>query len=101
MTVLRHPACPGRYAVGCFGRVRHQKGTDLFVDAMIALLPQFPDWTAVITGRVTAGTQAFADELEDSIDAAGLSDRIVLSWRSAGHQALVPARLALCRAVAQ
>ena len=33
---------PGRYAVGCFGRVRHQKGTDLFVDAMIALLPRFP-----------------------------------------------------------
>ncbi len=42
---------PGRYAVGCFGRIRYQKGTDLFVDAMIALLPDFLEWTAVITGQ--------------------------------------------------
>jgi mannosyltransferase len=67
---------PGRFAVGCFGRVRHQKGTDLFVDAMIALLPDFPDWTAVITGRVTAEHQAFADGLRERIEKAGLSDRI-------------------------
>ena len=33
---------PGRHRIGCFGRVRHQKGTDLFVEAMIALLPQLP-----------------------------------------------------------
>jgi mannosyltransferase len=68
---------PGRFAIGCFGRVRHQKGTDLFVDAMIALLPQFPDWTAVITGRVTAEHKAFADSLKRKIDEAGLSARIV------------------------
>ncbi|MGG2478097.1 hypothetical protein ACNVD4_22235, partial [Rhizobium sp. BR5] len=30
---------PGQYLIGCFGRVRHQKGTDLFVRAMIELLP--------------------------------------------------------------
>src|SRR5438874_4410506 len=30
---------PGRYAIGCFGRVRAQKGSDAFVDAMRALLP--------------------------------------------------------------
>ncbi|MDN5928424.1 MAG: glycosyltransferase family 4 protein [Hyphomicrobiales bacterium] len=68
---------PGRFAVGCFGRVRHQKGTDLFVEAMITLLPDFPDWTAVITGRVTAEHQAFADELKQKIERAGLSNRIV------------------------
>lgn len=68
---------PGRYAVGCFGRIRHQKGTDLFVDAMIELLPLFPDWTAVISGRVTAEHTVFADELHRRITAAGLSDRIV------------------------
>jgi mannosyltransferase len=67
---------PGRFAVGCFGRIRHQKGTDLFVEAMIALLPEFPDWTAVITGRVTAEHQAFADELRRKIEKAGLSSRI-------------------------
>ncbi|PHP64857.1 glycosyl transferase family 1 [Zhengella mangrovi] len=67
---------PGRYAVGCFGRVRAQKGTDLFVEAMIALLPGRPDWTAVITGRVTPEHRAFADGLQARIDAAGLGERI-------------------------
>jgi mannosyltransferase len=65
------------FAVGCFGRIRHQKGTDLFVDAMIALLPSHPDWTAVIAGRVTAENQAFADDLQKRIAEAGLRDRIV------------------------
>jgi mannosyltransferase len=68
---------PGRFAVGCFGRVREQKGTDLFVDAMIQLLPQFPDWTAAIAGRVTVENRGFAQTLQDKIDKAGLSERIV------------------------
>jgi mannosyltransferase len=67
---------PGRYLVGCFGRVRHQKGTDLFVQAMIELLPQYPEWTAVVCGRVTKEHRAFADELTKAVTAAGLSDRI-------------------------
>lgn len=68
---------PGRYAIGCFGRVRPQKGTDLFVDAMIALLPRYPDWTAVITGLVTSDNEGFAAELRRKIADAGLSERIV------------------------
>jgi mannosyltransferase len=68
---------PGRYAVGCFGRIRRQKGTDLFIDAMIELLPEFPEWTAVITGRVTPEHRGFADELKKKIDDAGLFDRII------------------------
>ncbi|MEP9388920.1 glycosyltransferase family 4 protein [Mesorhizobium sp. KR9-304] len=68
---------PGRFAVGCFGRIRQQKGTDLFVDAMIELLPRFPDWTAVIAGRVTAENFGFAQALKARIAKAGLADRIV------------------------
>jgi len=68
---------PGRHAIGCFGRVRHQKGTDLFVEAMIALLPRHPDWTAVIAGMVTAENEAFAAVLKQRIAEAGLADRIV------------------------
>jgi len=68
---------PGRYAVGCFGRIRHQKGTDLFVDAMIELLPDHPDWTAIITGRTTGQHAAFAAEQKDKIRRAGLEDRIL------------------------
>lgn len=67
---------PEGRAIGCFGRVRHQKGTDLFVDAMIALLPAHPGWFAVITGRVTAEHAGFARRLEEKVAAAGLSDRI-------------------------
>jgi mannosyltransferase len=68
---------PGRYVVGCTGRVRHQKGTDLFVEAMIRLLPKYPEWTAIITGRTTADNQAFERGLKQKVREAGLSDRIV------------------------
>lgn len=68
---------PDLRLVGCFGRVRRQKGTDLFVDAMIALLPDRPGWTAVITGRTTAEHRAFEDELRRRVAEAGLSDRIL------------------------
>ncbi|MBB2715542.1 UNVERIFIED_ORG: mannosyltransferase [Rhizobium etli] len=68
---------PGRYLVGCFGRVRHQKGTDLFVKAMIELLPQHPEWTAVVSGRVTAEHVGFGDKLKADVAAAGLADRIL------------------------
>lgn len=69
---------PGRYAIGCFGRVRSQKGTDVFVAAMCRLLPLHPDWCAVIVGPITPDQQAFADELQQQIEAAGLRDRVRL-----------------------
>ena len=67
---------PGRFGIGCFGRIRHQKGTDLFVEAMIRLLPFYPDWTATIFGRVTADNAGFAEQLSARIARAGLSERI-------------------------
>jgi mannosyltransferase len=65
---------PGKYAIGCFGRVRAQKGTDLFVDAMCALLPKYPDYTAVIIGPVD--DRGFANTLAERVQAAGLADRV-------------------------
>src|SRR5882724_6718075 len=70
---------PGRYAIGCFGRVRAQKGSDVFVDAMIRLLPRYPDFTAVIVGAVVPEQQGFANNLKRRIEAAGLSSRIVIT----------------------
>jgi mannosyltransferase len=61
---------------GCFGRIRHQKGTDLFVDTMINLLPDNPDWMAIIAGRTTVEHAAFEKNLRERIAAAGLTDRI-------------------------
>lgn len=67
---------PTTKLVGCFGRVRRQKGTDLFVDAMIALLPRHSGWQAIVAGRATPEHLAFEAELRGKIEAAGLSDRI-------------------------
>ena len=68
---------PGRLVVGCSGRVRPQKGTDLFVEAMVALLPRHPRWTAVVTGRATAEHSDFLTALRDRVAAAGLAERIL------------------------
>lgn len=70
-------ALPGRYAIGCFGRIRYQKGTDLFVDAMLRLLPDYPDWTAVVTGRVTAQHLGYYQRLLHRVTTSGLEQRIV------------------------
>jgi mannosyltransferase len=67
----------GSKIAGCFGRVRHQKGTDVFVDAMIALLPSRPDWIAIIAGRATAKHMAFENALKARVENAGLSGRIL------------------------
>ena len=62
--------------VGCFGRIRAQKGTDLFVEAMIELLPRHPAAQGIIMGGVTRDQQGFVDALKARIDAAGLGDRL-------------------------
>ena len=67
---------PGKFGIGVFGRVRAQKGTDRFVHAMCRLLPRYPDFTAVIVGRITPEQKAFADDLRAGIAAAGLGGRI-------------------------
>jgi len=70
---------PGRFAIGCFGRVRAQKGSDVFVDAMCRLLPRHPDFTAIIVGAITPEQMPFANDLRKRIAAAGLQSRIVIT----------------------
>ncbi|MGX9426432.1 MULTISPECIES: glycosyltransferase [Bradyrhizobium] len=67
---------PGAYAIGCFGRVRAQKGSDVFVAAMCRLLPRYPDFSAVLVGAVVPEQQGFASGLKQRIEAAGLTSRI-------------------------
>jgi mannosyltransferase len=78
-TAFAEAGLPGRYAVGCFGRVRAQKGTDVFVDAMCRLLPRYPDFCAVIVGAITADQTGFANDLKKRIEAAGLQSRVVMT----------------------
>src|SRR6266849_4133151 len=68
MAAFAQAGLAGRYAVGCFGRVRAQKGSDVFVEAMCRLLPRYPDFTAVIVGAVTPEQQGFANELKQRIE---------------------------------
>ena len=63
--------------IGCYGRIRAQKGTDLFVQAAIALCHRFPDLSAVMIGRALPKDAAFLASLRDQVRAAGLTDRIL------------------------
>lgn len=77
LTIWRRTGLPGKYGIGTFGRVRPDKGMDIFVDAMIQLLPESPDYTAVIAGLCTPQYAGFQKQLEQKIAAAGLSERII------------------------
>jgi mannosyltransferase len=74
---------PGTW-VGCFGRIRAQKGTDLFVEAMLALMPERPALRALLVGRTD--DDAFAEGLRTRIGEAGLAERFRweadLSWEA-------------------
>ena len=66
---------PGQYGIGVFGRLRPQKGTQEFVEAMIRVLPQRPQWTAVLVGQTTKEFLPFGQALRFRIKEAGLADR--------------------------
>jgi mannosyltransferase len=78
-TAFKEAGLPGRYAIGCFGRVRSQKGTDVFVEAMCRLLPIYPDFAAVVVGAITVEQQSFSNRLKERIEAAGLKSRFLLT----------------------
>lgn len=73
------------YNIGCFGRIRPSKGTDIFVDSMIALLPQYPDWTAIIAGRATPQYKGYLTQLEQKVKAANLEQRIIFIGEIPNH----------------
>lgn len=67
---------PDGTLIGCFGRIRPQKGVDLLVDAAIQVLPDHPDATIIFTGNATKEFEAFQREQEDKLQKAGLGDRV-------------------------
>lgn len=68
---------PGRAGLATIGRIRPEKGTDRFVAAMLHLLPEHPDLTALVIGRAAKSDQGFLQGLKDQIAQAGLQDRIL------------------------
>jgi mannosyltransferase len=87
-TAIFHPAAdrsalrrelglpPEATIIGCFGRIRAQKGVDLLVQTALDLLPENPELLVLLSGRTTAKHEAFRAGLEAQIAAAGLADRI-------------------------
>ncbi|MGL6212063.1 MAG: glycosyltransferase family 4 protein [Paracoccaceae bacterium] len=67
---------PEGVIMGCFGRIRAQKGVDLLVGAALDLLPSRPGVSVIFTGLVTPDNAAFHADLAARITAAGLSDRV-------------------------
>ncbi|MBC8113734.1 MAG: glycosyltransferase family 4 protein, partial [Candidatus Saccharimonas sp.] len=87
---------PGRFGIGIVGRIRPEKGTDLFVDAMLQVLPQRPEFTAIIIGRATPGDAAFERGLKAKIQAANLTDRVLFVGEiPAGQMPAMMQRLSL------
>ncbi|MFM7632124.1 MAG: glycosyltransferase family 4 protein [Betaproteobacteria bacterium] len=76
-TIWQQSGLPGRYGIGMFGRIRPSKGTDIFVDAMLRVLPDFPDFTGVICGLYQPSEDAYQQTMLEKIAALGLSDRLV------------------------
>lgn len=68
---------PDGLLIGCFGRIRKSKGTDIFVDAMIQLLPNYLDATAIVMGRALDKDRPFLDRMKARVDEAGLGGRIL------------------------
>lgn len=67
---------PDAVLIGCFGRIRAQKGVDLLVHAAVRLFKDHPDAELIFTGRITPDNKKFADNLLDEIKSAGLATRI-------------------------
>ena len=68
---------PGAAGIVTIGRIREEKGTDRFVSAMIAALPQLPGYTALVLGRAAPEHAAFMARLKAQVADAGLADRIL------------------------
>lgn len=83
---------PGARGVAAIGRVRPEKGTDLFVQAMIRALPGLPDVTALVIGLAKPGEAAFVQGLKDRVAQAGLTGRILFPGEIAPDRmrALIP-----------
>ena len=67
----------GKQLIGNFGRIRHSKGTDLLIEALLDVLPDDPDCTAIITGEAKESEAQYLLDMQTKITNAGLSERIV------------------------
>ena len=63
--------------IGFVGRIRPLKGADLFVEAMIQIIREYPDCSAVLAGLCRPKFAKFKKKLRDRIKSVNLEKRIV------------------------
>lgn len=66
----------GTMAIATIGRIRPEKGTDLFVEAMLRLLPDLPGAVALVIGRAGGKHESYLDGLRRRVTEAGMAERI-------------------------
>lgn len=67
----------GGKLIGCFGRIRVSKGTDLFITSAIDLCKRHDNLNAVVLGQAVGKDKAFLHALKHRVLTAGLKDRIL------------------------
>ena len=67
----------GGKLIGCFGRIRANKGTDLFISAAINLCKRHADLNAVVLGQAIGRDKAFLHRLKHRVRTAGLEERMI------------------------
>ena len=66
----------GTMGLATIGRVRPEKGTDVFVDAMLDALPDLPGAVALVIGRAAKEHHKFDLIQKEKVQRAGLIDRV-------------------------
>ena len=67
----------GTHGVAIIGRVRPEKGTDVFVDAMIEVCGRDPGAVGLVLGMTKPPEEPFLEEQKRKVREAGLADRIL------------------------
>lgn len=63
-------------SIGIVGRVRPEKGTDIFSQAICELLPKHPNACAVIVGKTTKKYMSLLKSMKEAWHAAGVSHQV-------------------------
>ena len=63
--------------IGCFGRVRPLKGTDIFVDTAIQLLKEHKNYVFIIVGRTNREFKKFKEQQLEKVLKADLTQNIL------------------------
>lgn len=67
---------PDGLYLGSFGAIRHAKGTDVFVDALLRALPADPRWQGLVVGAAPGQGQQLLEQMQQRVAAVGLAERI-------------------------